>query len=118
MKKIFIKTVLFLILFFGIIGYSKAQLFTESIDTARETTSSLYGISNMGVIFTEYNIAILCDSALKVGTNADMTEYATTKAGQWTYLGFFKSATQTDLWVRKYNSEATAVNVSFVIWGK
>lgn len=95
-----------------------AQLFTESIDTTRETLTSLYGstVTSMAQVKDKYNVAVLCDSVIKISTNADFTEYTVTKAGQWTYLGSFNSTTFTNLWFRKYNSENTAVTPSFVIW--
>jgi len=112
------KKILIIVLFFIITKPFYSQVFTESIDTTRETLTSLYGSSvySMTQIFKRYNVAVLCDSTMKVGTDADMTEYVTTKAGQWNFLGSFYSDSFPNLWFRKANAETTAVTPSFVIW--
>lgn len=112
------KKLLIVIFFFIVTQPFYAQLFTEAVDTTRETLTSLYGtnVNSMTQILDNYNVAVYCDSTVKVGTDADMTQFVTTKAGEWNYLGKRKSTTFPNLWFRKTNSENTAVNVTFVIW--
>ncbi len=100
-----------------------SQMITGTVDTTRLNLVTLYNtsedasITNLATIYQWYECAILCDSVLKVGTNADLTKYIYTKAGSWTYLGKFRAGDTPNMWFRKKNSETTAVTYSLIIWG-
>jgi len=111
MKKLFLIVALFL----SQVSYS--QFYTESIDTTKETLTSLYSstLSSMADIYDNYNVSVLCDSALRISMTLAFTEYIVTKAAVWNDLGTFNSVTVPQLWFRKNGLTTDAVTPSFII---
>jgi hypothetical protein len=114
------KLIIILLFIFSVPVFS--QMFTGTVDTTRKNIVSLFTatgdtITSISDNYQWYEAAILCDSVLKVGTNADMTAYTLTTAGSWTYLGRYRGFDPTNMWFRKKNSETTAVSYSLIIWG-
>jgi len=107
---------LFLIIALFLSQVSYSQFYTESIDTTRETLTSLSGVTSMADIYDTYRVLVLCDSALKFSMNADFTEYIVTKAAVWNDLGVFKSSIVPQLWFRKNGLTTDAVTPSFIIY--
>lgn len=120
------KKILILFAFLITIYYSpvtNAQPITGTVDTTRLNFVTLYTnqeldtITSLSDVYQYYEAAILCDSVLKVGKNADMTKYTLTNAGLWTYIGRYRGSDISNWWFRKKNAETTAVTYSLIIWG-
>jgi uncharacterized RmlC-like cupin family protein len=110
------KKLLFVLLFICSIGYSQ-QHFTGTLAADTLTLTALintaYGSSlySMAQLYGEYHIAIyaLTDTAT-VFFNSTNTIRRTVRAGVFTYLGTFSSASYPDLWL------AGAGRVDIDIW--
>jgi len=99
-----------------------SQPLTGEIDTTRTNIIALYTaqidtIQSLSEVYQYYELAILCDSTLKAGTDADLTNYILTKAGVWNYLGRYQVSNKPNWWFRKAYSETTDVPYQLLIWG-
>lgn len=102
--------------------YGSEQIWKSgTIDTNKVKVSTLNStaINFLYDKFQRYEVALYCDSSLKVGLDASFSDgkFILTKAGQWNYLGEFAASQQPDLWLRKAFSENSEVSYQIIVWG-